>query len=496
MGLRRAVFVGLAGLTLLVAVVLVRTLRFRSVQRPALPATPLSFDLAAASAHLGAAIAIPTVSSTDPDRMDPAAFLALHELLATSYPGVAAQLSRETVGGLSLLYTWQGTDPSLEPVLLLAHLDVVPVAPDTVSQWQHPPYSGEIADGAVWGRGALDDKPAVIGILEAIEALIAEGWRPERTILLAFGHDEEVGGAQGATALVKLLEERGVRASLVLDEGLVVTDGVVPGLDVPAALIGAAERGYLSLEIHATGEGGHSSMPPAHTAVGVVAEAITRLEAHPMPASLDGLAEDTFEALGPQMPFGQRLAFANLWLTRSVVLRKLAAKASTNATVRTTTAVTMVSGGVKDNVLPSAASAVVNFRIHPRDSQAAVRAHVAEVLSGLDVEVRDLDSELGSEPSPVSPTNDASFFAIADAIREVWPQTVVAPGLMIGMTDARHYRALSEHVYRFAPLVMTGEDLERFHGKNERIPTTNLDRAVRFYAALLRDTAGPGSKAD
>lgn len=480
--MKKILLVLLLGLVALASVVSVRAARYGLPREAVKPAPVVAVD-AGAAARLAGAIRIPTVSRGEGAAPDSAAFAALHEHLRAQFPRVHAALAREAVAGHSLLYTWTGSEPSLPPLLLVAHMDVVPVEPGTEAAWTHPPFAGAVGGGHVWGRGALDDKASVVGILEAVEMLLGEGFRPRRTVLLAFGHDEEVGG-RGAQAIAALLKARGVRPEMVLDEGGAVTVGLVPGVRPDVALVGIAEKGYVSVELTAGARGGHSSMPPARGAIGRVARAVARLEEEPMPARLDGVGTALFPHVGQDLPFGQRAAFANLWLTRPLVARVLAGAPSTNAAIRTTAAPTIFQAGTKDNVLPAQARAVVNFRILPGDSVAGVLAHVRRVVDDPQVRVR-AAAELVSPPSPVSPIDGEPFRMLSRAVRQARPGTVVAPYLVVGATDARHYAALSPHVFRFLPVRMTGEDLDRMHGTDERISVRDYEDAVRFYRLLV-----------
>ncbi|WP_338867670.1 M20 family peptidase [Myxococcus stipitatus] len=484
----KRLFLSLAlGVIAVAAVLVVRTVAFTSRQVAPEAGAPLVVDAEAASARLAGALRLKTVAASEGQPADDAAFDALHVYLREHFPRVHASLKREPVGRHSVLYTWEGTDMSTRPVLLMGHLDVVPVTPVTESAWVHPPFAGVVAEGHVWGRGALDDKGSVLAQLEAVEALLAAGERPRRTVLFAFGGDEEVGGQEGAVAIAALLKERGVRLESVLDEGGVIMSGTVPGVAAPVALVGTSEKGFVSVELKVKGEGGHSSMPPPSTAVGTLARAVSKLEATPMPARLAGGSRELFEWVGPEMGFGMRLLFANLWLTEPLVVKQLAAKPTTNAAVRTTTAVTVFEGGVKDNVLPSDARAVVNFRILPGDSVEGVLAHVRKTVDDSRVEVGTLAFQ--SEPSPVSPTHSDSWRQLERSVRQVFPQVVVSPYLNVAATDSRHFVGLSDNIYRFFPVHLQREDLARVHGQDERIAVPTYLDAVRFYAQYLRNTA-------
>jgi carboxypeptidase PM20D1 len=439
--------------------------------------------------RLAGSLRIPTISSEDPAVFDPRAFSTLHEYLQTAFPRVHAQLRRETVGTYSLLYTWPGSDASLNPILLIGHLDVVPVEPGTREQWQQDPFGGRIADGFVWGRGAIDNKSAVLGTLEAVEMLLAEGFRPVRTVYLAYGHDEEVGGAAGARQIAALLKARGIELEMVLDEGGVIGEGILPGITDPVALVGIAEKGFVTIELSTRVAGGHSSLPPRQSAVGILSAAVARLEKNPMAARLEGPTHQLFDRIGPNFPAIQRAIFANLWLTAPLVVRTLEASPATNAMVRTTTAPTIFQAGTKDNVLPSHARAVINFRILPGDTVATVMQHVRRAVDDDRVEVKTV-GRFSAEPSPVSSTDSESFRTLERTIRSVVPNAIVAPYLVVVVTDARYYSGLSRNVFRFLPLRLTQQDLERMHGTDERIRIHDYEAAIRTYRQLIIEAAG------
>jgi carboxypeptidase PM20D1 len=429
-----------------------------------------------------------TVSYQDPSQTDSSQFRALHAYFEQTFPLVHEHLSHETVNELSLLYTWEGSDPDLDPVLLMGHMDVVPVIPGTEHDWTHPPFAGVVAEGHIWGRGAIDDKSSVVSILEAVEALLANGFQPARTVYLAFGHDEEVGGRKGAKAIAEVLAERVQKEfAFVLDEGGAIADGLLPGVEGWVAVIGIAEKGFLSLELRAEADGGHSSMPPRNTAVGILSKAVARLEEDPFPARLDGATLDMFEYIGPEMSFVTKLVFANLWLFEPVVRRRLLEDPQSAAMVRTTTAATMFNAGVKDNVLPITASAVVNFRIIPGETVETVTARVREVVDDERVEVTAVG--FTADPSPVSDPESAAFRLLASTLRQVAPEGeyVITPYLVVGGTDARYYASRSRNVFRFLPVLMGEGDMDRFHGTNERLSIESLALSVRYFYQLIRN---------
>lgn len=480
--------------TLCLILLAVMSVRAVMVEDPpaAIPASaPVMVDEGVAAERLAAAVRFATVSFASGAPIDTAAFRGFHAFLETSFPKVHATLTREFVSELSLLYRWEGTDPKAAPVVLMGHMDVVPVPEPNLKEWTHPPFSGAIADGYVWGRGTLDDKTTVLAILESIEGLIAEGYRPPRTVYLTFGHDEEVGGRFGARAMVDTLVARGVKPALVLDEGGALARGLLPGIKGRAAVVGIAEKGYYSLRLTAKAQGGHSSMPPAKTAVGSLSRAIATLEANPFPSSLDGPTRGMMEALTPYTDFKTRLVLANLWITEPLVTRMVRSSPTGAATIRTTIAPTMLSAGIKDNVLPPEASAVVNFRIRPGETRETVLAYVREVINDSTITIAPTDSAQ-TDPSPISDTNSPAYRLIASTIRAMLPdeQVPVLPYLVVGGTDAKYWGDRSNAVFRFLAIPMQDGDISRIHGVNERLAVKDYAVAVGFFSRLLKGLDG------
>ncbi len=344
-----------------------------------------------------------------------------------------------------------------------------------------------VDDGWIWGRGALDDKSGVIAQIEAVTYLIKQGFHPSRTIYFSFGHDEELGGDVGAEGVAKHLASQGVQLAWSLDEGGFLMDGLFPGVDVPVATINVAEKGFMSVEIIATAEGGHSSAPPKETAVGILAQAIVNLQKVPLAGGIDGLAVEMYDQLSRYMPFEQRMMFANQWLFSSILDKILSNQASSNAMLRTTTAPTMLSGSIKDNVLPIKAIAVVNFRLHPRDSVEGVVDHIREAV---DDDRITLNVMTGSSASSVSSTTSVGFNTIAATAKDVFGNVLIAPGLLIAATDSRHYAKVADDAYRFNPIVVNQEVMGTFHGTNERISIDSIVQAATYYAKLMMRAAG------
>ncbi len=452
----------------------------------ALLLSPLAVTADTPAERLATALRLKTVSHQDPKDFDPQPFLDLHAHLARWFPRVHAQLAHEVVADYSLLFTWPGSDPALQPMLLTSHLDVVPVADDALADWTHPPFAGVIEGGFVWGRGSLDDKQGVMATLEAVEQLLADGFAPQRTVYLAFGHDEEIGGGGGAKRITELLASRGVRFWFSLDEGMAITSGIA-GLARPAALIGVAEKGFLTLDLTAKAAGGHSSVPPPSGAIGRIARAVVRLEENPLPPRMGAVAGLMFDALAPELPPLRRFALTQRWLFGPLIERMLAGEPATNAMMRTTTAVTIVGGGVKANVLPRTATVTVNFRLIPGDTAEAVTAMVREIVDDPEIEIAVRTAE---EASPISRSDSEAYQALAATLAETAPDAVVAPALVLGGTDSSHYGKISDDAYRFAPMRLGPSDLARVHGVDERLSVENYGEMIRFYAALVKNAAG------
>lgn len=471
------------GLLILVVILLVRTARFTSRQVDVEPVPAVAIDTEAAAARLAYALRFPTLSHLDPAQRNDAAFAALNDYLIRSFPLVHATLSREAVGEYGVLYTWHGNESGSKPILLMGHMDVVPVAPGSEGDWQQSPFAGQMADGYIWGRGAIDDKSSVLALLEAVELLLGEKYVPSRTVYLAFGQDEEIGGHLGAVAIVDLLVSRGVGLEYVMDEGgLVISDA--PPLNAPTALVGIAEKGYLSLALTINGEGGHSSMPPRQTVVGILSSAVAKLQDNPFPGGLRGPTRQFLSFVGPELPFFQRFIFANTWLFGPFIERQFAAAPSSDALLRTTTAPTMLEAGIKENVLPTRARAVVNFRIFPGETVESVTERVRNLIDDSRVHIEPSGNS-AENPSPVSSTEAPAYGILQRTIRQVFSEAVVAPYLVVAATDSRHYQRLSENVYRFQPVRLRREDLARIHGTNERISIEGYKDSIRFFRQLI-----------
>ena len=486
-------FISVLILALLVIVV-GRTLLIPSKQIAPIPFEPEKFDSQKTARDLAGAIVFPTISwegggTEQRKKESQEAFAGFHSYLEKTFPQVYARLDHEIVGANNLLFTWKGSDPSLLPMLLMGHQDVVPVEDGTEGKWTHAPFSGDIADGFVWGRGSLDDKMTIVGLLESVDLLLSKGFQPRRTIYLAFGQDEEIGSMEGAEMIGQLLKSRGVRLAFLEDEGGFLARGMIPGVKAPVAMIGTSEKGYLSLELTVETPGGHSSVPPKESSIGILAGAVRKVEQHPMPAHVHGPVGEFLEYAGGSSSFPMRAVYKNMWLFGPVMQKALESSPDSNATLRTTTAATIFQAGTKDNVMPSQARAVMNFRLLPGDTVASVTEYVRQTIADRRVIIHPLPGDPPAEPSARSPADSQNFKLLQKTLAQVYPEAVVAPFVFVGATDTKHYAYLTNDIYRFAPMVLESDDIGRIHGTNERIGVDSFVRMINFYRQLIRNAA-------
>ncbi|HYG27452.1 MAG TPA: M20 family peptidase [Caulobacteraceae bacterium] len=485
---KRIGLVVLAAVLVLVAVVAYRTMTFEppAAVDPAEVelAAAMPFDGALAAQRLGEAIRFQTISNQNPADNQLAEWEKLHAWLQATYPATHGAMRREVIDGHTLFYTWAGSDPSLAPIVLMAHQDVVPVTPGTEGDWKQPPFSGVIADGAVWGRGAIDDKGSLVSIFEAAETLAKAGYKPRRTVLIVSGHNEEA-NSTGASAAAALMTARGMKAQWVLDEGMAVIEDF-PMLNAPVAVVGLGEKGYATLRITARAPGGHSSTPPKETGVEVLAKAVLAITGDPFPMKFEGPAAQMVKSIAPEAGLLVKMAAANEWLFGPLLVSQVSATPAGAAGLHTTIAPTMLKGSPKENVLPQDATAWINYRIAPGQTAEDVMAHARSAT-------RDLDVELAWEgkannPSPVSSTSSEGWKVIA-ALASDGGKLPVAPGLVMAGTDSRYMVGAAEDVYRFQPLLASVEELKMIHGTNEHLTLENLERMVVFYQRLIATAA-------
>ena len=474
----------LFGLGVLVLILLYNTLTFESKQKTFEPINALAVEKRAIN-NLADAIKIPTISTENSEGFDSVAFNTFVDFLANRFPLVDSLLEKQIINQYSFLYRWKGTSADLKPAILMGHLDVVPVEENSLSLWENKPFAGTIANGVLWGRGTLDDKCNVIGVLEAVNALLKEGYKPQRTLYLAFGHDEEVGGEQGAKKIATYLHEKGVRADFVLDEGLAITENMVPGISPPVALIGIAEKGFMTLKLTVNAAGGHSSMPEKETAISILSKSLLALNDNPLPGKISLPVMSFMNFIGPEMPFLQRIFFANVWLFEPIILKIYEKTGSGSALIRTTTAPTIIKGGIKENVIPTEVQALVNFRILSGESSQKVIAQVVKLIDDARVVVT-VEGKV-DEPSGISGINTLGFNCISRTIKQIYPKALVTPSLVLGITDSRHFEAIADHVYRFSPITITPENKAAIHGINECIPVVDFENTVKFYHQLIKN---------
>ncbi|MFW6253143.1 MAG: M20/M25/M40 family metallo-hydrolase [bacterium] len=435
-------------------------------------------------ARLSKALTYPTVSAADPaDLPDPDVFRRFEDFLTSSFPEVSRELTRESPGDPGLLYTWPGTNADADPIILTAHYDVVPA--DKPEEWTHAPFGGEVADRAVWGRGALDDKSSLMAILEATERLLETGFQPERTVLFAFGGDEEVSGQRGASRIAAELQSRGVRAACLVDEGTAVVENTIKLIERPVALVGMAEKGYVDVRLAVRGAEGHASMPSRRTATGRLARALCRIERRPFPTRVVPSVHEFLSSLAEAAPMVYRPILRRPRLFAPILKRVLAADPKTDALVRTTQSPTMLSGSGASNVLPGRVEAVVNVRILPGETIETVLKRFRRVIADPSVEIDVLDPSGSSDPVAASPVDTDIFRSLCTVISKQFQDAVLAPYLVTATTDSKHYRTVARAIYRFLPVRMDPAGLDSIHGVNERIGLRDYRGMIEFYSDLI-----------
>ncbi|XP_008821523.1 N-fatty-acyl-amino acid synthase/hydrolase PM20D1 [Nannospalax galili] len=435
---------------------------------------------------LKGAIQIPTVSFSHVES-NTTALAEFGEYIRKVFPTVFSTsfIRHEVVGKYSHLFTVQGSDPSLQPYMLMAHFDVVP-APE--EGWDMPPFSGLEHDGFIHGRGTLDNKNSVMAILQAVELLLIRNYSPRRTFFIALGHDEEVSGTKGAQKISALLQARGIQLAFLVDEGSFIFEHFIPSLKKPIAMISVSEKGALDLMLQVNMTPGHSSAPPKETSIGILSAAINRLEQTPMPNMFgSGPLKMTVEQLANEFPFPTNIILNNLWLFRPLVSRLMERNHITNALVRTTTALTMFNAGIKVNVIPPLAQATINFRIHPTQTVHEVLELVKNIVADDRVQLHVLRA---FDPLPISPSDDQAlgYQLLQQTIHSVFPEvTVVVPGICIANTDSRHYTNLTNGIYLFNPVYLQPQAFSSIHGTNEKISVQAYETQVKFIFELIQN---------
>ena len=473
-------------LALLLSVVLLRAYLHQPEIYEIKSERALLLDETKAIENLSRSIQFQTISHPDYEKFNYEEFQRFLSWLEKEYFQVFKNLEKKYLGK-TLLLKWQGEASNLNPILLTGHYDVVPVRADADSIWQEGPFSGKIDGDYVWGRGALDDKSGVIAILEAVDYLLEKNFSPRRTVYLSFGHDEEIGGRRGAGKVVEHLINQGVELEWTLDEGSFLLKDIIPGINKPVAVINVAEKGSLTLQVIGKAEGGHSSMPSSKSSVGYLAEALLKLENNPIPGKLEGISLGLFDEVSKQMPFQYKILFANLWLFEPLINNFLSDSPTMNAVIRTTTAPTMLSASNRLNVLASEAVGTVNFRLHPRDNPEKIVNFVKDLISNENIEVKNLSA--GTLASSVSDWETEGYRAISNSVREVYGDIIVAPGLMVGGSDSKHYAKAAKNSYRFNPFPLSANELSGLHGIDERIKKDDFLNGIRSYIKIIQSGA-------
>ncbi len=475
---------------IVVVVVLVGVYRANTVYvdnqyYPSVQTRKVAVDRELVVKHFQQAIQIATISKDYPAPVTPEPFLAFHQHLTDSFPAIHDYAERTIINDYSLVYKFEGTQKDLKPVLFMGHMDVVPVDDETLDKWTHAPFAGIIADDQIWGRGAIDDKSTVMALMEAMELTLKQGKHPKRTVYFAFGHDEEIGGSQGAKKIAEYFQQQGLSFEFVLDEGGLILEDVIQTVEQPVAIIGVAEKGHVNIRLIAERPGGHSSMPPENTGPGILAQAIVKLEENKFPATLE-YTNIMFDEIGSFADFKTRFAMANQWLMSPLVKYSMLSAQNTAAGLRTTTAVTMLKGSSKSNILPTKATAVVNFRILPGETWKSVLAQVKTIIDDPRITY---EVFMNNNPSSVSSTDSLGYQLIEQTIREFAEDALVAPYLVMGGTDSRYFYPLTDSVYRFLMIRLNPSTMGIIHGIDERISVDNYVMGIQYFYELLRKSA-------
>ncbi|MBZ4188620.1 M20/M25/M40 family metallo-hydrolase [Niabella beijingensis] len=506
--MRKILLWSLIILVILIGFILVKTITYPFKKAPASKTEAINIPKDDSAVYrFSGGLKVPTISTGELGDFDYTPFDAFKIYLRNNYPLVYQNTENYEVNGYGLVFRWKGHNAALKPILFLSHMDVVPPGAASVKnkdsaifkpldkaasavtmiakEWDYPPFSGAVANGRIYGRGALDMKGMLFSLMESMTRLMKEGYIPQRDIYLAFGFDEEVGGRKGAQEIAANFKQKGLEFDAVYDEGGVILEkGSIGGIDADLALIGCAEKGFLSARIKVKGLGGHSSVPPLESAIGKAAIIMRRLEDHQMKPVITPLIQEFFDNVGGAMSFSTRLAVANKWLLKKVLLSQLTKNNSTNALVRTTTALTMMKGSDGTNVLSPEVSFVVNFRLLPGNSVEEVKAHIANATKGFDVEVEEIDNTRAA--SAVSSTNTRAYQVVEAGIKTVFPGVLTTPYLTVGGTDAYKYQIVSKNIYRFIPFKINSAEQQSIHSTNEYISIENYEKMLFYFKYIMQ----------
>ncbi len=474
-----ALYIILALLVLFLAVIIVRTLSFKPKASIEISHEKIEFDREKAVENLRELVRYKTVSYADSSLEDDAEFKKLIDALPRLYPNVFKVCSFETLPDRALLFKWKGKNNG-NPAVLMAHYDVVPVNEE---MWDKPPFSADLIDGVIWGRGTLDTKVTFNGVLFSADTLIAEGFVPENDVYFAFSGGEEING-RGAVNIVNYFKDNSITPEFVVDEGGAVVEDVFPGVKGQIGLIGIAEKGLMNVKYTCKSAGGHASAPKPHTPIGILSKACVSIENHPFKSHLTKPVALMFDTLGRHSNFLYRMIFSNLWLF-SGVLDLICKKSGgeLNALMRTTVAFTQGFGSKAPNVIPPEASFVANMRLNPEDNIDSALEYLKKTVNDENVEITLIE---GMNPSPISKTDCDAFKKVTKAVADTWQIDKISPYLMVQCSDSRHYAQICDKVYKFSAMDLSSEERATIHGNNERIRVEALERAVEFYIRLIK----------
>jgi carboxypeptidase PM20D1 len=478
--MKKIIIATLSIILVLITVVTIKSLSLKSKQQPIDIPVSEAPEIAGASERLAKAVTFPTVSYDDTLLIDYSVFLDFHEFLKSSFPLCFSELELEVFHQYTLVLKWPGQDDALPPAIFMAHQDVVPVDDDSKDMWTVPAFDGLIRDGILYGRGVIDDKINLMGQLETAEYLLKSGFQPQRSIYFVFGHDEEIGGEMGAAQVAAAFEARGIQAAFVMDEGGIITYDKVPGIERPVALIGTSEKGYVTLELEVNIPGGHSSFPASVTSIDVLSKALSDLRKHPFPAGFAPSVKDFIDYIAPEMPFLEKTVMGNRWLFQPLIYKIYSGSAVGDAMIRTTMVPTILQAGVKENAIPTIARAKVNYRLLPGTSLEEVIAHTKKAINNDLVSIKVMPGpKLGTQTS--SP-DSVAFRSMMAPLKHHFEDPVVAPFLMIGGTDSRHFYNVTPNIYKFSPMI----DPIGFHGIDEQLKISDYKKTLGFYHDFIR----------
>ncbi len=472
-------YVILGLVVLFLAVILLRAAAFRPKTQPVTEVSPERFDAEKATRNLQKLVQCKTVSYNDHTLENEEEFQKLIGMLPELYPRVFDICSFRQLPDRALLLRWPGKSEK-NPSVMMAHYDVVPVEEE---KWDHPPFAAQIENGVMWGRGTLDTKVTFNAVFSAANELIGRGFQPEHDIYFAFSGGEEVNG-MGAVNIVHYFQEHHIQPALVVDEGGAVVENVFPGVKQSCGMVGIAEKGMINAQYRTLSSGGHASSPPTATPIDILAKACCRIHDRPFKMHITKPVAEMFDTLGRHSTFLYKVIFANLWCFRPVLdLICRMSGGELNALVRTTVAFTQMEGSQARNVIPGEAKLVSNMRLNPADTVESALDYLRKTAKDHRVEITALES---AEPSPISQTACPAWDKVASAVANTWPGCIVSPYLMVQCSDSRHYRDLSDHVYRFSAMDLTSAERKSIHGHNEGIRLETIGKAVEFYIRLMK----------